>query len=147
MLSELLENCYRTEQPWQEQLMSKEDAISYFEAMIKRGNIISLQDNGILLGYVEVWRINFEQFGRLVCKAPFYTLEESTEYGPICFVANVWIKPDFRRGMVFKALEAIFFKMNNKCEYYCGFAWRKKTRPVKVFKREALTSELFNAIK
>ena len=143
-LNELLEHCYRNNQPWQEFYMPKEDALQYFDAMIKRGNIISIVDNGILLGYVEFWRINFEQFGRLIAKAPFFTLEEDTEHGKLCFIANIWIKPDFRRGMVFKTMEVLFFKMNNTCEYYCGTAWRKKTRPVKVFQRNALTSELFN---
>lgn len=143
-LPELLTDCYLTKQPWQEFFMPREDAIKYFDAMIKRGNIIAYQDNGELLGYCEFWRLNFEQFGRLVCKAPFFTLEEDTENGNICFVANVWIKPDYRRGMVFKSLELLFFKLNNRCEWYTGFAWRKSTKPIKVFKRDKLKSELFN---
>ena len=143
MLSELLTDCYLTQQPWQEFFMPREDAIQYFEAMIRRGNIIAYHDQNKLLGYVEFWHINFEQFGRLVAKAPFFTLEEDTEHGNLCFVANVWIKPDFRRGMVFKALELLFFKMNNRCEYYCGTALRKRTQPIKVFKRENLCSGLF----
>lgn len=143
-LPELLNKCYREEQPWQEFYMSDEDAKVYFLKMIERGNIISICDQDELLGYCEFWRLNFEQFGRLVCNAPFYTLEETTENGPICFVANVWIKEHCRKGLIFKALEELFFKMNNSCDYYAGFAWRKRTKPTKVFKRDKLKSALFN---
>lgn len=143
MLPKLLTHCYLTQQPWQEFLMTEQDAIYYFEEMITRGNIIAEVEGDELLGYVESWHINFEQFGRLVCKAPFWTFEENTTDGNICFLANIWINPDHRRGLVFKKMELEFFSNNRHDEYYTGFAWRKKTKPIKVFKRSELKSTLF----
>lgn len=142
-LPELLADCYLKDQPWQDFYMPRNDAIGYFLKMIDRGNIIAIQDSDELLGYVEAWKINFEQFGRIICKAPFWTYEENTTDGNICYLANIWIKPDFRRGMVFKSIETLFFALNNKCEYYAGYASRKSSRPVKVFKRDKLKSSLF----
>lgn len=145
MLSKLLAQCYLTQQPWQEYLMPEADAIDYFDVMISRGNIIAVtsEDETELLGYVESWKINFEQFGRIVCKANFWTKDENTINGNICFLANIWISPGFRKGMVFKEMELRFFANNNDCEYYSGFAWRKKTKPVKVFTKNQLSSKLF----
>lgn len=142
-LPELLADNYLTQQPWQEQLMPRQDAINYFLKMIDRGNIISVVDNDELLGYVEVWHITFEQFGRIICKAPFFTYDENTTDGNICYLANIWIAPERRRGLVFKALEQVFFKINHNCDYYAGYASRKSSRPVKVFKKSDLKSELF----
>jgi hypothetical protein len=143
MITKLLTKCYLTQQPWQEFFMPEKDAIDYFGKMIDRGNIISIVYENELLGYVESWKINFEQLGRLVCKAPFFTLEENTTDGEICFLANIWINSDYRRGLIFKSMEIEFFKNNSDCEYYCGFALRKGTRPTKVFKKSQLNSKLF----
>ncbi len=143
MLPELLTECYLTQQPWQKFYMGRKDAIKYFEEMINRGNIIAIQDDGILLGYTEFWRLTYEQIGRLMCGAPFWTFDENTTDGNLCYVANIWINPDLRQGLVFRAMEELFFKMNHSAEYYCGFANRKRTKPFKVFKRDQLKSGLF----
>ena len=147
ILPELLADCYLNHQPWQEFYMPRQDAIGYFLKMIDRGNIISICDEDNLLGYMEFWRLNYEQIGRLMCHAPFWTYEENTTDGNLCYVANIWIKPERRQGQVFKAIEQIFFNINHSAEYYCGFANRKKTKPFKVFKKSDLKSALFTGAK
>jgi len=94
-----------------------------------------LDASGNLLGYVEYWRINFEQFGRLICKAGFNVHEEDIVSGPICYLSNTCIHPEHRRGPVYKTLRTMFFEKNFGAEYFVGEALRKKHQPVKVFKR------------
>jgi len=120
---------------------------AYHNAMLAKRNIITYTQDGIVLGYFEVWFLNFEQFGRLVVHAPFNQLDEDIVNGNIAYVANTWIHPDFRKGAVYKILRNRFFNMCNKCEYYCGSALRKKTQPIKVFKVKDLVSKIYKGEK
>jgi len=111
--------------------------------MLDKGNLIVYVEDGILLGYCEFWRISFEQFGKLICHEKFIAPFENTTDGEICYVANAWIHPDHRQGVVYKRLKSKFFRLNCRCKYFVGQALRKKTQPVKVFKRSGLRSRLF----
>lgn len=127
--------------------MSRPDAIYYFQEMILRGNILAeVNDKDGLLGYVEHWRINFDQFGRIICKAPFWTMEENTTDGNIAYLANIWIKSEYRHTFVLKQMESAFFDANNSCEYYAGMAQRKRTGLVKCFKKSELKSSMFTGV-
>lgn len=128
---------------WRNNFLSDEGSIIYKKRMISRGNFLTYIEGGKIVGYCEFWRITFEQFGRIICHEPFYTDLEDTTSGNIAYVANTWIHPEWRKGYVYKALRNRFFKENFKCDYFCGEALRKKTQPVKVFKREKLLSALF----
>jgi len=55
----------------------------------------------------------------------------------------MFILPEFRKGIVYKVLRNRFFAMNNKCQYYCGVALRKKTQPVKVYKVSDLVNKIY----
>ena len=147
-LPELLADCYLTKQPWQTRLMPREDIVKYFHTMIERGNIIAEYTENELLGYVESWHINYEQFGRIICdtKNLFFTYNENTTNGNICYLANIWINPKCRQGIVFKNLESEFFKRNNNCDYYVGHAWRKTSGLIKTFRKDQLISKLFTGV-
>jgi len=142
-LIEQLVRVYYEEEPWHRTRMSWEEAVNYHTKLVEDGSILCYTELGVLLGYVEVWRINFEQFGRLICKCPFSAYLEDVKSGNIAYVANVWVDKKFRRTAVIKMLKLMFFKYTKDCEYFVGEALRKKTQPVKVFKRENLVSSIF----
>ena len=134
-----LTQIYLNEETWHKKKLSYEDSIEYHRKMIEKGNIFYVLGNyGIVLGYCESLRVNFEQWGRLVCHAPFYSYDENTTDGNICVVHNVWIEKDFRNSYVVKELRTKFFQLNKHCEYFVGSALRKKTQPIKVFNRAKL---------
>lgn len=141
---EQLCDIYYHKEYWQKDILSPDLAVKYHQRALGKGNIQVYEENGEVLGYYEVWRINFEQFGRLVCHTEdFYANDEDTTNGNIAYVANVWIKPEHRKGKVFRELKLRFFKQTYNCEYFVGEAIRKKCGLVKVFKKSELSGKLF----
>jgi len=143
MLTRLLSNCYYNDQPWQENILPEEIINKYFEEMIRRGNIITIAHEGELLGYVEFHRLNFEQFGRVTCKAEFFPLDENTVDGEVCYIANLWIKDDMRKGKIFEGLEKLFFAINHNANYFTGFRVMKN-KSMKVYHRSQIRKGLLN---
>lgn len=135
---------YYDEEYWHNKKLPHDEAVKYHMKMLRDGNIVYYEELGVVLGYYEVWRITFEQFGRLICKVPFSSYQENVKDGNIAYVANVWVDKKFRRGNVIRLLKFQFFNQNRHCEYFVGEALRKKTQPVKVFTRADLISDLFN---
>ena len=140
---EQLNEVYWKSEWWQSHNETPAGITNYHQAMLDKENIITYVLNGELLGYVEHWNINFEQFGRLICHEKFIAPLENTTDGNICYVANTWIKPEYRNSFVYKELKYKFFEQNSHCEFYVGEALRKKHCPIKVFKR----SEIWGKIK
>jgi len=118
-------------------------ANSYYDKLLKQGNILIAEFDGQVLGYIEVWKINFEQFGRIVCHARFCADGEDILNGNIGYVANVWIDEPYRSSWVTYDLKVKFYNFAHNCEYFCGMATRKRTQPIKVFKKSELHSKLF----
>ena len=131
------EQSYKGNNSWQSEY-------GYCAHMLVNNNLVPYGNNGIVLGYFEVWFINFEQFGRLICHAPFNSLTENLKDGNIAYVANTFILPEFRKGLTFKILRNRFYQVSSHCDYYVGVALRKKHSPIKVFKKSELSSKLFN---
>ena len=134
---------YETEEPWHTTRLSREEAVKYHQKLYDDGCIIVYHELGVVLGYIEVWRLSFEQLGRCVCRHPFSAYLEDVKSGNIAYVANMWIDTKFRQGSVIKILKHLFFSSYHDCEYYVGESMSKKSQPVKVFKREDLRSSLF----
>jgi len=116
--------------------LSEEEALRYYTYVTSRGCIYTYVQGGNILGFVETWRLSFEQFGRLICVAPFNIYDEDITTGPLCYVADTWIDPKHRNTEVVKNLKEQFFQRNIDAEFFCGEALRKKTQPVKVFKKQ-----------
>ena len=116
--------------------LSHEHITNYHAYMLENNRLDYYIENGELLGYVESWKINFEQWGRLVCHAPFNPLQENIGSGDIAYVANVTIKPEYRKDVIAKYLRNKFFIRNFDCEYFVGEANRKKTGLIKVFTKK-----------
>lgn len=121
---------------WQDPSMSDEILASYFDNLIKSGNIILYIENDIVVGYVEFWRINFEQLGRILCGAKFLAESEDITNGSIAYLANVHVIEEHRLKEPIKILKESFFKRNFHCDYFVGEARRKKHQPFKCFSRK-----------
>jgi len=129
-----LTRIYLDEEDWHDEKLSKPEAIRYHKRLIEKGSIIQCTCGKRLVGYIEVWKVNFEQFGRLVCNTPFSAVEEDVENGNIGWVGNIWVEPEYRHKGVFKAMRKEFIKMCKTCDYYAGRALTKDGK-VKLFNR------------
>lgn len=117
-----------------EEKLSQEEADKYHEKLLGQGSIITVQDGYFLCGYTELWLINYEQFGRIICHERFSAMDEDVVGGNVSYVANVWVHPDYRDKGVLKLMRNRFFDKSKHCKFFVGQALRKKTQPVKVFK-------------
>lgn len=134
-LAEQLTEVYLKYETWHKEKISKEEADKYHARLLSTGNIITVEKEGQLLGYVEFWRLSYEQFGRIIAGEPFSAYCEDVQSGHIAYVANTYILPEYRRGGVYRMLRDRFFEANKHCTHFVGEARRKKSAPVKVFKR------------
>jgi len=139
-LVQQLNKIYYDHEWWIKEKLDEEAITLYHKTLLEQGNIITVSDGEKLCGYVEHWRINFGQFGRIICGEPFSALTENVLNGNIAYVANTFIYPEYRKGSVYKLLRNRFFEFNEECAYFVGNARRKKSEPVKVFKRSAIMS-------
>jgi len=125
---------------WHKERLDETELTKYHDKLLSLGNIITVSDGELLVGYVEFWRLTYEQFGRIVCGEPFSGSNEDVQTGQIAYVANTYIRPEYRQGSVYKIMRDRFFKVNKLCTHFVGHARRKKSEPVKVFKTEKLMS-------
>lgn len=114
--------------------LKKEVAEEYYEKLLPRVDYVKSDDR--IIGFVESWRLSFSQWGRLVSYAPFDIFEENVEVGPVCYLADIWIKDSYRKSSVLTDLKHKFFTRNEDADYFVGEALRKKSQPIKVFKRQ-----------
>lgn len=136
-LSEQLTEIYKKE-PWHRTCLTDEQANEYHERLLMQGNIITYVENDELLGYLEFWRVSFEQFGRLVCDIPIMTDTEDITTGNIAYINNMWITPDKRNSHVFAILGESFLYKNKDAEFFATFRRQKYTYPLRVYSREDL---------
>lgn len=135
LLDELVRFYYSYDK-FQKEYLSPEEAVKYHKTILEKGRVEWISDGINLLGYCESWRINFEQFGRIICGEPFFVEIEDIESGSIAYLANTTVHPDYRKEWVLKEISKKFFNSNTDALYFCGQAKRKKTQPVKVFKMQ-----------
>ena len=118
--------------------ISKTEADKYHQHLLDRGNIITVSDGDILCGYVEFWKLNFEQLGRIICGDGFSAYLEDVQTGYIAYCANVYIRPEYRRSHVIRILHDRFYEINECCSYFVGEARSKKFAPLKVTRKEEI---------
>lgn len=138
IISQLNEIYYR-EYYWAPDKLDEETITRYNEKILNDGLLITVLDGDVLCGYTEFWRLNFEQFGRIVCGHQLSPFDQDLQTGFIAYVANVYIRPEYRRGSVIKDMRNQFFKKNEDCIYFCGHAIRKKTGLIKVFTKDKIS--------
>lgn len=135
-IAEKLTEIYYKLENWHKSKLSKEDANQYHERLLMSGNIITYVKEGELIGYLEYFRINYEQWGRLVCGETIGALEENIKDGKIAYINNMWIAEGERGAEAFDFLGRLFLSRCIDCEYFTTFRRLKKSQPVKVYTRE-----------
>lgn len=134
MIQQLVDLYY--EEPFQESLLTQAQAERYFAHMLSAGCVATSSRDGQLVGYIEYWRISYDLFGRLLCNAPINIYEEDIVTGPVAYVADIYIKPQYRQTSVMSELKYKFFKDTINCDYFVGEAKRKSVGMVKTFSRQ-----------
>ena len=114
--------------------MSREDSIHYHDTLLNSGNIIIVRDGETVVGYVEFWRLSYEQFGQVICGEQFSPLDQDVQSGQIAYCTNTFIKKEYREGPVHSMLKKRFFEANTLCTHFCGQR-TSKSEPLKIFKR------------
>lgn len=88
-----------------------------------------------LFAYISYYRLSFEQLGRIVAHEDIDVYNEDLEHGPICWVTDVTIDPEFRHTWVDGELKRLFFEKNHNAKYFIGHAiYKKRSQPIRVFK-------------
>jgi hypothetical protein len=85
-VAEQLTEIYEDE-PWHNPRMDYQNALKYHTEQYDKGNIHVYEENGEILGYYERYII-----------------------GDTCFLHNVYVKKEHRRGKVFRELYKHFFQ-------------------------------------
>ena len=134
ILSEL-KRFYKTIDIQSEHPMSDEQIDIYHQYIIDKKAIRFIATEERLVAYVVFYKINYEQFGRLVCQLPFSALSEDIVSGNICYCMDVTIDPEFRNTEVMKLLKNLFFEAACGCEHFVGHAiYKKRSQPIRVFR-------------
>lgn len=119
------------------QKMCREDAVKYFETVYSKGRILYETDNdGNLLGYIDSWRLTFEQFGKFICERKLDVDKEDINHGSVIYLSSITIHPDYRNTEIITLLRNKFFMQNFTGEYFIGHAIRKRHQPIMVHKRK-----------
>ena len=125
-LVEQLLDIYYTKEEWHINKLDLGQARDYFNALINKGNIICIEVEGKVLGYVEFWCVSLGQLQRIKENEPFFILEENITYGSFCYIHNIWVDKDYRNNGVLKQLKETLFDMVKHCFYIAGVRKDKK---------------------
>lgn len=146
-MAEQLVNIYYKYEHWQaDTRMGREDALLYHRTMLERGVIRVLTDGKVVCGYLEVWRLDWSQLGRLLCGQPFCSMQEDVLSGPVAWVANIFVLPDYRHGRVIRQLKKMFLEQHGGCTNFAGDKVKRGARPFQIFTRDKLLQGVANGI-
>ena len=114
--------------------LSDEELVEYYDKMLMDGRIEYVLENGEVVGFMESWRLSYEQLGRVVCWKNFNAVEENVVKGDIVYISDVWVRKDERDGITFKLLLQ-GFKDNNKDVHSC-LSRRHGGKYIRVYNKE-----------
>lgn len=138
MIPEQLTFIYLNLENWHKKKLPEAQANAYHERLLMQGNIITYVNDGILLGYIETWRINTEQLGRIIIGEPIATDTEDILTGPIAYINNMFILADHRNGKVFDLLASMFLAKNHDATHFVACRQGKHQTPVQVYSKSDL---------
>lgn len=127
-----LSKIHYEEEWWINDKLPKEEIDKYHMNLIEKNRLLFYAQGEKLLGYVESWRLDYDQWGRIVCHESFSPCDNDVTHGDICYVANVWVDKEHRNSQPIQMLKNSFFIQNCDAKYFVGHALRKKTQPIKV---------------
>ena len=115
--------------------MSIKEAVKYHKKMLDNKNIILYEEKGVLLGYLEVWKITPKQLERIILRKSFSGYLRNVNDGKIAYVANLWIRKDMRQSHVIRMLKLMYFNHIKGCSHCI---WRDVNRNsrLRVFKNK-----------
>jgi ribosomal protein S18 acetylase RimI-like enzyme len=96
-LAEQLTDIYEKKEDWHKTRLSHEEAVKYHQERLDWGNIITVSDGNTLAGYLE-----------------FYI-----RHG-VCYIHNLFILPEYRRGIVAKMIKRRLFEVAKGCKVFFG---------------------------
>ncbi len=118
---------YNTKEDWHKKRLNEEEFYRYTFRLINTNNLFYEMVDGKVTGYVEVWRINYEQFGRISCGEKFYVYDENITDGCIAYINNMWSSDvDTTNSITLKFIEQF-----SKCKYIA--LHRKHGLPFRVY--------------
>lgn len=134
---EQLTNIYLNKEFWHKNKLSESEANLYHERLLMQGNIITYIRDNELLGYLEYYRINFEQLGRIMCN---YTLAHNEDLlsGNIAFINRMWIREDYRNSIPYITLSKEFLIKNKDANMFVAIQNHKKHKPFQIYSRDEL---------
>ena len=111
-IPEQLTDIYYKHEGWHAFKMPYDKALSYHAKRIKNGEIQAFIENGEVLGYSERHFLS-----------------------NVCFLDNIWIKDNERRGKVFKGMQEQFFEtMPKHITHIIGHNISREVKIVKISK-------------
>lgn len=123
-----LNKIYFEEEWWQSHKETLAGITNYHQTMIDKQNLICYVENGEILGYYEIWKVNWKQLKSILKNKTFIAPFEDTLSGNICYLANLWVKKDCRKNYVFKKLKRIFNIHTESCDYFVGNETKNNNR-------------------
>ena len=115
-------NIYYTQELWHNKYLPLPEAIRYYNHLLNKGNLIyQTDDKGEIMGYLEFFKIDYDQFRKLAENKGFPVLEENISDGNICWISDVFIDEKHRNNSVYKNLKGSLFNAAKNCEYFAGF--------------------------
>jgi ribosomal protein S18 acetylase RimI-like enzyme len=107
------------------------EASRYYSQMLAHNRIQIELDNVNVVGFIESWRLNYEQLGRVVCWKDFSALTEDVYSGNIAYVSDIWVDESKRKNGIEKLLIDKFRKANEDADYFVA---EKNKSKVKYFR-------------
>lgn len=122
---------------WHKNKLSEIEANKYHERLLMQGNIITYVIDGELKGYLEFYRINYEQLGRIVCGLALNHTEDLLT-GNIAFINRMWVKQELRNTSVFNIIGNEFLSKNHNAHIFATMQHHKHHKPFQIYTREEL---------
>lgn len=129
-LAEQLTYIYHNFESWHKIKLPYDESVEYHRRLLMQGNIITIIENDELKAYAEVWKINYEQLGRLFCDVPFFVYDENITDGNIAYINNLWFDPSYRTSLINEDL----LKQFGEHFKDCTFMARKRNKYNESFK-------------
>lgn len=114
--------------------LSDIEAERYYTKMVNDGRIEYVLQNDELVGFLESWRLTYEQAGRVLCWKDFNAVEENVKDGGIIFLVDIWVKEGYRDGTINKVLINAYKEANK--DVHSGFSKRHNGKYIRVYNKE-----------
>lgn len=119
-------------------VLTELEANHYYTHMLRHGRVNVYLEGDKVVGFIESWRLDTEQLGRVIIWDNFSALKEDVNEGPIAYISDMWVDPDYRRSNITNMLIDMFKESNKDADYFVSDRVKKegKYRYVRVYDKE-----------